>query len=61
MFDPNDGQLDLSYFLENPRGFLPIPIVVTFGASCQFRRRARPSSPGTTAVYLVVGNAWFRP
>lgn len=24
-----DGQLDLSYFLENPRGFLPIPIVVT--------------------------------
>jgi len=28
-FDPADGQLDLSYFLENPRGFLPIPIVVT--------------------------------
>lgn len=28
-FDPDDGQLDLSYFLENPRGFLPIPIVVT--------------------------------
>jgi len=28
-FDPGDGQLDLSYFLENPRGFLPIPIVVT--------------------------------
>ena len=28
-FDPQDGQLDLSYFLENPRGFLPIPIVVT--------------------------------
>ncbi len=28
-FDPEDGQLDLSYFLENPRGFLPIPIVVT--------------------------------
>jgi hypothetical protein len=27
--DPEDGQLDLSYFLENPRGFLPIPIVVT--------------------------------
>ena len=24
-----DGQFDLSYFLENPRGFLPIPIVVT--------------------------------
>src|SRR5262249_8808625 len=28
-FDPDDGQLDLSYFLENPRGFLPIPIVIT--------------------------------
>ena len=28
-FDPEDGQLDLSSFLENPRGFLPIPIVVT--------------------------------
>jgi len=28
-FDPKDGQFDLSYFLENPRGFLPIPIVVT--------------------------------
>jgi len=27
--DPGDGQLDLSYFLENPRGFLPVPIVVT--------------------------------
>ena len=28
-FDPQDGQLDLSYFLENARGFLPIPIVIT--------------------------------
>ncbi|MFO1311099.1 MAG: glyceraldehyde-3-phosphate dehydrogenase [Burkholderiales bacterium] len=28
-FDPADGQLDLSYFLENPRGFLPVPIVIT--------------------------------
>ena len=28
-FDPEDGKLDLSYFLENPRGFLPIPIVIT--------------------------------
>ena len=28
-FDPEDGQLDLSHFLEDPRGFLPIPIVVT--------------------------------
>jgi Omp85 superfamily domain len=28
-FDPQDGQFDLSYFLEDPRGFLPIPIVVT--------------------------------
>ena len=29
LFDPDDGQLDLSYFLEDPRGFLPIPIIVT--------------------------------
>jgi len=28
-FDPDDGQLDLSYFLENPHGFLPIPLIVT--------------------------------
>ena len=28
-FDPEDGQFDLSYFLEDPSGFLPIPIVVT--------------------------------
>ena len=28
-FDPEDGQLDVSKFLENPHGFLPIPIVVT--------------------------------
>ncbi|MCC7215123.1 MAG: glyceraldehyde-3-phosphate dehydrogenase [Burkholderiales bacterium] len=28
-FDPDDGQLDLSYFLEDPRGFLPVPVVVT--------------------------------
>lgn len=28
-FDPEDGALDLSYFLEDPRGFLPLPIVVT--------------------------------
>jgi hypothetical protein len=28
-FDPEDQQFDLSYFLENPRGFLPIPIVIT--------------------------------
>jgi hypothetical protein len=27
--DPEDGQLDLSSFLENPRGFLPVPVVVT--------------------------------
>ncbi len=27
--DPEDGQLDLSSFLENPRGFLPVPIIVT--------------------------------
>jgi hypothetical protein len=28
-FDPADQQLDLSDFLEHPRGFIPIPIVVT--------------------------------
>jgi hypothetical protein len=27
--DPNDGQFDLSYFLETPRGVLPIPILIT--------------------------------
>jgi hypothetical protein len=27
-FDPNDGQFDVSSFLEHPAGFLPIPIVV---------------------------------
>jgi hypothetical protein len=27
--DPADGQVDVSAFLEHPRGFLPIPIVVT--------------------------------
>lgn len=27
--DPEDKKVDLSYFLENPRGFLPIPILVT--------------------------------
>ncbi|MDM0077978.1 hypothetical protein QTH90_26450 [Variovorax sp. J2P1-59] len=29
LFDRQDGPLDLSSLLENPRGFLPIPIVVT--------------------------------
>src|SRR4051812_22722331 len=28
-FDVADGQLDLSYFLETARGFLPIPMIVT--------------------------------
>jgi hypothetical protein len=27
--DPGDGQFDLSWFLEKPRGFLPVPVVVT--------------------------------
>lgn len=27
--DPQDGQFDLSYFLEHPYGFLPVPIIVT--------------------------------
>ena len=27
--DPEDGQLDVSSFLEKPRGFLPVPIVIT--------------------------------
>jgi len=29
ILDSDDGQLDVSALLENPRGFLPIPIVVT--------------------------------
>jgi hypothetical protein len=29
LFDPEDHQLDLSTFLETPRGFMPVPIVVT--------------------------------
>ena len=29
MFDPVDGQLDVSEFLASARGFLPIPIIVT--------------------------------
>ena len=28
-FDPADQQFDLGYFLENPRGFLPVPIIIT--------------------------------
>jgi hypothetical protein len=27
--DPDDGQFDVSSFLETPRGFLPVPVVVT--------------------------------
>ena len=27
--DPEDGQFDVSSFLEKPRGFLPVPIVIT--------------------------------
>jgi hypothetical protein len=27
--DPQDGQIDLSSFLENPRSFLPVPVIVT--------------------------------
>ncbi len=28
-FDPEDGQLDVSSFLEDPKGFLPIPLLIT--------------------------------
>lgn len=28
-FDPEDGQFDLSVLLEDPKGFLPIPLIVT--------------------------------
>jgi hypothetical protein len=28
-FDPDDGQFDVSHFLEHPYGFIPIPILVT--------------------------------
>ena len=27
--DPDDGQFDVSSFLEKPRGFLPVPVVIT--------------------------------
>lgn len=27
--DPEDGQFDVSSFLEKPHGFLPVPIVIT--------------------------------
>jgi hypothetical protein len=29
LFDPDDGQFDVSHYLEHPLAFLPIPIVVT--------------------------------
>jgi hypothetical protein len=29
LFDPVDGQLDVSHYLEHPRAFLPIPVIVT--------------------------------
>jgi hypothetical protein len=28
-FDPDDGQFDVSHFLEHPYGFVPIPVIVT--------------------------------
>ena len=28
-FDPSDGQFDISAMLEKPRGFLPIPVIIT--------------------------------
>ncbi len=49
-FDPHDGQLDLSYFLEDPRGFLPIPIVVTepaVGYGGGGRRHVPPAAQGS--------------
>jgi hypothetical protein len=27
--DPDDGQFDVSSFLEKPRGFLPVPVIIT--------------------------------
>jgi hypothetical protein len=29
LFDPGDGQFDVSQFLEHPYGFIPIPVIVT--------------------------------
>jgi hypothetical protein len=56
--DPEDGQLDLSYFLENPRGFLPIPIVIT--------EPAVGYGAGLIAMFLrqrekAAGQGWARP
>ena len=49
-FDPQDGQLDLSYFLEDPRGFLPIPIIVTepaVGYGGRWRGHVPPAAQGS--------------
>lgn len=56
--DPEDGHLDLSYFLENPRGFLPIPIVIT--------EPAVGYGAGVIAMFLrpreeAGGEGWARP
>jgi hypothetical protein len=50
--DPQDGRIDLSDFLASSRGFLPTPILRGMDVAC---------SEETTALYLQVGNAWFRP
>ena len=58
-FDPKDGQLDLSYFLEDPRGFLPIPIVVTepavgYGGGFAGMTTSAPSNPPSSAYSAMV-------
>src|SRR5688572_11598742 len=57
-FDPADGQLDLSYFLENPRGFLPVPILIT--------EPAIGNGGGALGLFLrprreAGGEGWARP
>jgi hypothetical protein len=66
-FDPEDDRFDMSSFLENPRGFLPIPLLVTEpavgyggGAAGMFLRPRREAGeqgwarPDISAVGAVV-------
>ena len=65
-FDRDDGQLDLSEFLEQARGFLPIPIVITEpaigygggGAAMFLRPRREAGSEGWARPNISVAGAF---
>ena len=57
-FDPQDGQLDLSELLEDPRGFLPIPLDRD-GARSRLRRRRHRDVPA--AAQEAGDEGWARP